>query len=462
MTEYQSHRTIADLKKWDANPRRISEAQKEALKRGLDEFGDLGCIVYNKRLDCLVGGHQRSEALLAESRVTIEKVHDKPTRTGEVAVGFIEAHGERYKYREVDWDADRHAQAAIIANKAGGEWDFNILRDVMLQLDHNNADLTLTGFDKLEVENLMTYVPDEEAVSGGMGGGQSVEGEDEIPDTKPDVPAIARRGDVFRLGHHRVMCGDSTSIEDLGLLMRGELANMVFTDPPYNIAYAGGTKEREAIANDEMPSEDFYGFLLKVYRNLTAAMRAGASIYVCHADTERVNFTKAFQEAGFHLSSVLIWAKNNATFGRQDYFWKHEPILYGWLEGAAHSFYGPNNEETVWNIDRPSRSEQHPTMKPVQLCRRAIVNSSETGQIVLDVFGGSGSTLIAAEETGRRANLMELEPKYVDVILDRWCKFTGKEAYRMEADGTETTWSSLKPPIEPVPPDVRTNEESAT
>lgn len=256
-------------------------------------------------------------------------------------------------------------------------------------------------------------------------------GEDPGPGGIP-TEATTKRGDVWVLGGHRLMCGDSTMVDDLMKLMGADLADFTFTDPPYNVDYKGGnsghSKLREKIANDSMSPEEFYQFLLMAYSNMRSFMKPGSSIYVSHADTERVAFTDAFVKAGFHFSSVIIWAKNNATFGRQDYFWKHEPLLYGWHNGGAHAWYGPNNEETIWMIDRPSKSDEHPTMKPIELIERAMRNSSKTGDIVLDVFGGSGSTLIASEKNQRHARLMEMEPKYCDVIVNRWEKMTGQKA----------------------------------
>lgn len=251
--------------------------------------------------------------------------------------------------------------------------------------------------------------------------------EDDVPNPE-NIESRVKRGEVWILGNHRLMCGDSTHHKDLEILMNGSQANMVFTDPPYNIDYEGGTKKRETIENDNMDSGDFFAFLKAMYDNIYGFMVPGGSIYVCHADAERVNFTAAFRDAGFHLSSVIIWAKNNATFGRQDYFWKHEPILYGWNSSGSHKWYGPNNEETVWNIDRPSKSEIHPTMKPVALVERAIKNSCKQGEIVLDVFGGSGSTLIACEKVHRHCFTMELDESYCGAIIKRWEEFSGKSA----------------------------------
>lgn len=218
------------------------------------------------------------------------------------------------------------------------------------------------------------------------------------------------------------MCGDSTDAGSVAILMDGQRADMVFTDPPYNVDYEGGSKKREKIKNDSIG--DFYGFLISVYGWCWENMKEGASIYVCHSELERVNFTKALLDTGFKLSSIIIWAKNNSTFSmNKDYKQKHEPILYGW-KGANHKWKGGNCEDTLWEINRPVKSELHPTMKPVELCARAVRNSSDAKDIIYEPFGGSGSTLIACEQLGRKCYMMELDPKYCDVIRKRYWKFT--------------------------------------
>lgn len=285
--------------------------------------------------------------------------------------------------------------------------------------------------------------------------------DDDVPEVQ--VATVSRQGDVWLLGRHRVMCGDSTSMEQVLDLMGGAQADLVWTDPPYNLAIKGKAGK---ILNDDMADASFHTFLLDVYGCYAAVMRPGACIYVAHADSERVNFTKAFTEAGLKLSQVLIWVKQSATLSRQDFNWQHEPILYGWKEGAGHYFCGDftrtsvidddidikglKREElitmvndlrteaknTVLRHDRPTKSDLHPTMKPVDLVRRMIEWSSKPGEIVADFFGGSGSTLIAAQKIGRTARIMELDPKFADVIVRRWQDFTGLKATR-EDDGAE-------------------------
>lgn len=243
------------------------------------------------------------------------------------------------------------------------------------------------------------------------------------PDDVPEVPeeAQSRLGDVWRLGRHRLLVGDATG--DLSTLMQGDTADLVLTDPPYNVNYEGGTGMK--IQNDKMFSGDFRNMLEQAFGNCSAVAQAGAPIYVFHADTERVNFQTAAEAVGWTIRQNLVWVKNTLVMGRQDYHWQHEPIMYGWLAGAAHKWYADRKQTTVLEFDRPTRSELHPTMKPVGLVAYLISNSTQSGGIVLDPFAGSGSTLIACHQTGRTARIVELDPKYADVILRRYMEHTG-------------------------------------
>lgn len=241
--------------------------------------------------------------------------------------------------------------------------------------------------------------------------------DNEIPETP-----TSQKGDVYILGNHRVMCGDSASKQDVDILCDGKLADMIFTDPPYNVNYEGtaGT-----IQNDNLEDNVFFSFLVSAFANLYDHIKVGGAIYLCHADTEWKNFRTAFEKAKFKLAECLIWVKDQFVFGRQDYHWRHEPILYGWKEGAAHYFVDDRTQDTVWEYDKPKNNDLHPTMKPLELVGRAIANSSRPGQTVLDLFGGSGSTLIASEQLERGSMLMEIDEKYVDVIVRRYVKFKG-------------------------------------
>lgn len=385
-------RDIASLIPYARNARTHSDAQVAQIAASIKEFGFNNPILTHG--DGVVAGHGRLLAARKLGLATVPAI-DLSHLTATQARAYVLADNQ-------------------LAMNAG--WDAEMLALELVELKAEGVDLDLLGFP--DVAALLAPPP-----AGGLKPGVD-------PDVVPDAPkvAVTKLGDVITLGRHRLMCGDATSIDAVQVLGGGQMFDMVWTDPPYNIAYEGGSKKREMIKNDKM--EDFYSFLKAAYDCAFASMRPGASIYVTHADTERVNFTRAFVEAGFHLSSVIIWAKNNATFGRQDYFWKHEPMLYGWHSGGAHEWFGPNTEDTVWQIDRPARSEEHPTMKLVELIERALLNSSKPGQTVLDLFGGSGSTMIAAEKTGRTAYLMELDPIYCDVIVTRWEQATGQKAVR--------------------------------
>ncbi len=231
----------------------------------------------------------------------------------------------------------------------------------------------------------------------------------------------AKRGDIFVLGKHKVMCGDSTLDTDVKALLGEEIIDMIFTDPPYNVDYEGTAGK---IQNDKQEDGEFYDFLFKAFTNMFNYVKPGGSIYVCHADTEGYNFRKSYREAGFKLAQVLIWVKNSLVLGRQDYHWRHEPILYGWKEGAAHFFIDDRTQDTIWEYNKPSSNNLHPTMKPLELVGKAITNSSKKYQLILDLFGGSGSTMIAAHQVDRYSRLMELDEKFVDVIVKRYLKFT--------------------------------------
>ena len=224
------------------------------------------------------------------------------------------------------------------------------------------------------------------------------------------------------------MCGDSVQKEDVMRLMNNQDADMLLTDPPYNVDYVGKTSEALKIKNDNMSDNQFYEFLKKVFENMYSVTKEGASIYVFHADTEGLNFRKAFKDAGYKLAECLIWKKDCFVMGRQDYQWQHEPILYGWKEGAAHHFINDRTQSTILEFDRPRQSSLHPTMKPIDLVARLLKNSSKENDKILDLFGGSGSTIIAAEQLNRNCYTMELDPKYCDVIVKRWESLTNKEA----------------------------------
>lgn len=298
------------------------------------------------------------------------------------------------------------------------EWDHDLLTLELQDLVGEEYDLDLTGFSDDELAALLA----EET--------EGLTDEDAVPDV-PENP-VTVLGDVWLLGNHRLMCGDSTSIDALEALCGEHRADMWLTDPPYNVAYEGKTKDALKIQNDEMGDDQFRQFLRDSYSAADAVMKPGAVFYIWHADSEGYNFRGAAHDMGWQIRQCLIWKKQTMVMGRQDYHWKHEPCLYGWKEGAGHLWAADRKQTTILEFDRPSRSKEHPTMKPVELFEYQMLNNTKGGDLVLDSFGGSGTTMIAAEKNGRHSRLMELDPKYCDVIVKRWQDFTGKKAVHAE------------------------------
>lgn len=307
-------------------------------------------------------------------------------------------------------------------------WDDAMLALELRNLRDEDFDLSLTGFDDAELAALLA-----DAVAEGL------VDEDAVPEA-PEVP-VTVEGDVWLLGRHRLMCGDSTSIEHLERLCDGQLVDMWLTDPPYNVAYEGKTKDALTIKNDKMGDDSFRTFLRDAYVAADAVMKAGAVFYIWHADSEGYNFRGAAKDAGWTVRQCLIWKKQTMVMGRQDYHWKHEPCLYGWKDGAAHLWATDRKQTTILEFDRPSRNGEHPTMKPVELFEYQMLNNTKGSDLVLDSFAGSGTTAIACEKHGRNARLMELDPKYCDVVIKRWQDFTGQKA-ALEATGQ--TYDELK------------------
>ena len=348
-------------------------------------------------------------------------------------VGIIAGHGRLMAARKLGLDkvptidcsdmTETQKKAYIIADnklalKAG--WDTNLLSLELQELDTNGFNLELLGFDSKELDELLAP----EVVEG-------LTDEDAIPDV-PDEPKT-KLGDIYILGNHRLMCGDSTSIDDITKLIGGGGGvDMLLTDPPYNVAYEGATKQKLTIINDSMGNEEFRQFLRDAFVSANTVMKAGAVFYIWHADSESYNFRGAAQDAGWKVRQCLIWKKSSMVMGRQDYHWKHEPCLYGWKEGAGHLWSADRKQTTILEFDKPIRNGEHPTMKPVALFEYQMLNNTKGGDIVLDLFGGSGTTMLAAEKNGRHSRLMELDPKYCDVIVKRWEDFTGKQAILSE------------------------------
>ena len=299
---------------------------------------------------------------------------------------------------------EQQREFLIKDNVSGGEWDWQ-----MLSNDWDTEQLNDWGLDipNFETEQVL----------------EAVEDDFEVPDGGIETDIVL--GDLFEIGEHRLLCGDSTQTDSFLSLMGGgggELAYMLINDPPYNVAYEGKTKDALTIENDSMGNDEFYKFLYDFYSALTTAVKKGGAIYVWHASSEIVNFGKALVDAGWLLKQQLIWVKNSMVMGRQDYQWKHEPCLYGWLEGASHKWYADRKQTTVIEFDRPNRNGEHPTMKPIGLFAYQIENSSKQGDIVIDAFGGSGTTMVACEQLKRKARVIEFDPKYCQVIVNRMLK----------------------------------------
>ena len=311
---------------------------------------------------------------------------------------------------------EQQREFLIKDNVSGGEWDWQMLAN-----DWDTEQLNDWGLD------IPNFEPEQVL--------EAVEDDFEVPDGGIETDIVL--GDLFEIGEHRLLCGDSTDSDAVAKLMDGEFADICHTDPPYNINYEGGSKKREKIANDKL--DDFPKFLYDVYTTIATALKKGGAIYVWHASYETHNFIQQFLDAGFLFKSYIVWNKNNSTFGRSDYHWKHEPCIYGWLDGASHKWYGDRKQTTIWDIDRPSRSEEHPTMKPIALCSKPLENSSKQGDIVLDVFLGSGSTMVAAHQLKRKCYGMELDPKYCQVIVDRMLKLDPSLTIKRNGETYQTT-----------------------
>lgn len=386
-------RPVAGLIPYVNNSRKHSEEQVAQIAASIKEFGWTNPILVDGA-NGIIAGHGR---LMAARKLGME------------AVPVIElAHL-----------SEPQRKALIIADNKlamNAEWDNDLLMLELGELLEGGFDLDLLGFGKDELDALLSPTEATEGLT------------DE--DAVPEVPAapVTVIGDVWLLGRHRVMCGDSCSITDMEKLVAGRQADMWLTDPPYNVAYEGGTKEKLTIQNDSMADDAFRQFLRDAYVTADSTMKPGAVFYIWHADSEGYNFRGAAQDAGWKVRQCLIWKKSSLVMGRQDYHWKHEPCLYGWKEGAGHLWATDRKQTTILEFDKPSRNGEHPTMKPVALFEYQMLNNTKGGDLVLDSFGGSGTTLIAAEKNGRHSCLMELDPKYVDVIIKRWQDFTGKTA----------------------------------
>lgn len=392
----------------DYNPRKDlkpGDAEYEKLKRSIEQFGYVEPVIWNKTTGRVVGGHQRLKVLLDMGITEVECV-------------------------VVEMDEEKEKALNIALNKISGEWDKDKLALLISDLQGTDFDVSLTGFEPAEIDALF-----KDTLKDG------VKEDDFDVDAELQKPTVTRLGDVWTLGRHRLVCGDSTKTETFDLLMAGKKANLVVTDPPYNVNYEGSAGK---IKNDNMADEAFYNFLLAAFKNTEAVMADDASIYVFHADTEGLNFRRAFADAGFYLSGTCIWKKQSLVLGRSPYQWQHEPVLFGWKKKGKHQWYTGRKESTIWEFDKPKKNGDHPTMKPIPLLAYPIMNSSMSNTLVLDPFGGSGSTLIACEQTDRSCFTIELDEKFCDVIVKRYIEQVGSDAeVSVQRDGLTYTYAEI-------------------
>lgn len=376
---------VADLKPAEYNPRKKlkpGDPEYEKIKRSITEFGFADPLVVNADMT-IIGGHQR---------LTVSK-----------DLGYTEV-----PCAVVNIDKTREKALNIALNKITGAWDENLLADLLADIQNSDFDVGLTGFDPPEIDELFSNIHNKD-----------VSDDDFDVDKAIDAPVFVEPGDIWTLGRHRLMCGDATSPEDVKTLMNGVKANVCITDPPYNCSYKGGTGM--TIMNDSWTDEEaFYHFLLDAFKNIYEYTVDGGAFYCFHSDAEKVNFFNATVDAGFHYSTTCIWVKDSLVIGRMDYQMRHEPVIYAFKDTARHKFYGDRKQTTVWEYDRPKRSKLHPTSKSLPLIAYPMKNSSQANGVVMDLFGGSGSTLIAAEQLGRICYTMELDPKYASAIVRRY------------------------------------------
>lgn len=394
MTIQIEYIAIDALVNYERNARTHSDDQVSQIVASIREFGFTNPVLIDEN-NVLIAGHGRTMAAKSMGLDSVPAVR---------LTGLDETKKKALRI------ADNQ-----LALNAG--WDLDLLAQEVQELELEDYGLDILGFDDKFLDELLTLDDSEDDHPGD---------EEETPEP-PSTP-VSEAGDIWILGRHRLMCGDSTSIHAVEALMAGQKVNLLVTDPPYNVAYEGKTADALTIQNDDMSDGEFRQFLRDVYSAADAVMQPGAVFYIWHADSEGYNFRGAAHDVGWQIRQCLIWNKNTLVLGRQDYHWKHEPCLYGWKEGAGHYWGSDRTQTTVLEFNKPSRNGEHPTMKPVDLIEYQVKNSSRRGDIVLDLFGGSGTTLIACENTGRDARLMELDPKYVDVIVNRWQNLTGNTA----------------------------------
>lgn len=378
---------IADIKPAKYNPRKDlkpGDPAYEKLKRSMTEFGYVEPIIWNEETGNIVGGHQRYKVLVAEGHTQVECV-------------------------VVKLSAEREKALNVALNKVTGGWEVAALADLIKELGDEDFDVTLTGFDAAEIDELFSQVHDKDIKEDDFDIDAELENGEE---------SFVKLNDIWLLGRHRLLCGDATNPDDIAKLMDGKKANVCITDPPYNCDYTGGTGMK--IQNDNMSDDAFKQFLLDSFKNIYDHLADGGAFYSFHSDAEKVNFFNATVEVGFHYSTTCIWVKQSLVLGRMDYQMRHEPVIYAFKNTAKHKWYGGRKLTSVWEYDRPTKSKLHPTSKPLDLIGFPMKNSSVENAIILDTFGGSGSTLITSEQLNRICYMSELDPKYAAVIIKRF------------------------------------------
>ena len=395
------------------NARTHSPEQLTKLRSSLREFGFINPVIIDRDFN-VIAGHGRIAAAKEEGITEVPCVF-------------------------VDYLTEAQKKAYILADNRmalDAGWDEELLRIEIESLQGADFDVSLTGFGEDEIADLFAGA-----------GEKDVKDDDFDLSAALEKAAFVERGDIWTVGRHRLMCGDATSAEDVSALMDGKKANLIVTDPPYNVAFKSGSGL--SIQNDSMENGEFYTFLYNSFQNMVEHLESGGAAYVFHADTEGLNFRKAFVDAGFHLAGVCIWVKNSLVLGRSDYQWQHEPVLYGFLKNGKHPWYSDRKQTTIWNYDKPKRNKNHPTSKPLDLLGYPVCNSSQENAIVLDTFGGSGSTMMACEQTNRICCMMELDEKYASVILRRYVEDTGDlENVFVERGGEKIPYSALVKEVE--------------
>ncbi len=395
------------------NARTHSPEQLTKLRSSLREFGFINPVIIDREFN-VIAGHGRIAAAKEEGMEEVPCVF-------------------------VDYLTEAQKKAYILADNRmalDAGWDEELLRIEIESLRGADFDVSLTGFGEDELADLFAGDEEKDVKDDGFDLSAALE-----------KAAFVERGDIWTVGRHRLVCGDATSAEDVAALMDGKKANLIVTDPPYNVAFRSGSGL--SIQNDSMENGEFYTFLYNSFSQMAAHLEKGGAAYVFHADTEGLNFRKAFVDAGFHLAGVCIWVKNSLVLGRSDYQWQHEPVLYGFLKNGKHPWYSDRKQTTIWNYDKPKRNKNHPTSKPLDLLGYPIRNSSQENAIVLDTFGGSGSTMMACEQTNRICCMMELDEKYASVILRRYVEDTGdSENVYVERGGEKIPYSALVKEVE--------------